>query len=127
MAEWKWTSKKNQACAALASGATIKEAALIAGVKERTIYNWKNVPEFYEELNRLTLTTGIATRAERLRIAKRMIGKFEKLQGENESIPLTKKDLLDWLKYVAEETDGLKLGVADLLTELLAGLTEESE
>ena len=127
MRKWKWTRRKNEACAMLAAGSTIKEAAEKIKVDERTIYRWKNEPEFYQELNDLTLTTGIALRGERLRIAKRIISKFEKLQDENEGLPLTKKDLLDWLKYAAEETDGLKLGIADQLAELLAGLDEGSE
>lgn len=126
MAKWKWTKRKNEACAMLAAGHTIKETAEKIKVDERTIYRWKNVPEFYRELNDLTLTTGLALKGERLRLAKRIVAE---IQGEakRNNEPVTRKDILDWLKYAAEETDGLKLGIADLLTELLAGLSEGSE
>jgi len=118
MDDWKWTKRKNKSCALLAAGSTIKEAAEAAGVDERTIYRWKNDPVFFKELCDLTLTTGIALRSERLILAKRVIKKLE---------ANTEKDLLDWLKYAAQETDGLKLGVADELAELLTAFIEGSE
>ena len=126
MAKWKWTKRKNEACAMMAAGMTINETAHKIGVDERTIYRWKNEPEFYRELNDLTLTTGLALKGERLRLTKRIVADIQ-AEARRMNEPVTRKDILDWLKYAAEETDGLKLGVADLLTELLAGLTEGSE
>jgi hypothetical protein len=118
MAKWKWTRKRHKVCALLAAGKTIREASEEAGITERTIYRWKNDPTFFKALNDLTLTTGIAMRAERLRIAKRLIAQIGSV---------SEKDLLDWLKYAATETDGLRLGIADELAELLAGASSGSK
>ena len=83
----------------------------MANVSERTVYRWMNVPEFSEEVDRLTLMVEVASRAHRLRIANRVIRQFVK---DNEIIP-TSKDLLEWLKYAQGETDGVKLDMAALL------------
>lgn len=94
----------------LADGETRERAAATAGIGERTIYRWLQIPEFSEEVDRLTFLTGAAYKAERLRMAKRIISQ---LSG-------TEKDLLDWLKYMQGETDGIKLD----FTELLNAVTE---
>ena len=73
MTGFKWKDKNSKAAIALSLGYTVEEAAEQAGVKPRTIYRWKESPEFSEEVDRLSLMTDIAGRAERLRIAKRMI------------------------------------------------------
>lgn len=111
MPDFAWTTTREAAALALAAGKTQIEAAAAAGCAERTIRNWLNVPEFSEEVDRLTLMTGIAAKAERLRTAKRMIAKI----GDN-----TERDLLDWLKFAASETDGIKLDLAELLTAITA-------
>ena len=49
---------------------------------------------------------GIANRAERLRIANRVIR--EKIRGE---LVETDKDILDWIKFAQSETDGIKLNL----------------
>lgn len=104
---FRWTEKANRAAIALADGKTILEASELAGVTDRTIYNWKNEPEFSAEVDRLTLMTGISARAERLRIAKRVVA-----QRIKESTVETEKDILDWLKFAQGETDGIKLDLA---------------
>lgn len=105
MKPFSWTTKKEQVAFDLANGYTIAESAGRAGVSERTIYNWKKYAEFIEEIDRLSLMTDVATRAERLRIAKRVIRSLGYESG---------KDLLEWLKYAQGETDGLKLDLAAL-------------
>jgi len=106
MIDFKWTKKREQAAIFLSLGYTNLEAAEKAGVSEGTIYRWKNVPQFAEEVDRLSLMTDIAGRAKRLRIAKRIIR-----DKQNAS----EKDLLDWLKYAQGETDGIRLDLAALI------------
>lgn len=111
MSGFEWTEKKEAAALSLAKGDTQAVAGDNAGVAERTVRRWLLVPEFAEEVDRLTLMTEIASRAHRLRIANRVIRQFVK---DNEIIPTT-KDILDWLKYAQGETDGVKLDMAGLL------------
>lgn len=94
----------------LAEGYTQAEAAAAANVAERTVQRWVADPEFSAEVDRLTHMTGIAMRAERLRIVMRVVR--EKTKG---GVAITEKDLLDWLKYAQGETDGVKLDLAALL------------
>lgn len=95
----------------MAEGYTIDETAQKCGVNSRTIDRWKTDIEFSAELDRLSLMVDIASRAYRLRLAKRIIRKL----GER-----TEKDLLDWLKYAQSETDGIKLDIASVLEDALA-------
>lgn len=112
MSDFKWTSQREKAAIELANGKTVEEAADIAGVSDRTIFRWLKVPEFAEEVDRLTFMTDVAKRASRLRLAKRVI---------REKGIQTDKDLLDWLKYLQSETDGVNLD----LTQLLASVTSD--
>lgn len=102
---FKWTAARTKAALALADGATQVEAAQEAEVTDRTIRLWLQEPEFAAEVDRLTLMTGMATRAARLRLAKRVIERLGLA---------TDKDLLDWLKFAQSETDGVKLDLAKL-------------
>lgn len=114
MGAFRWTEKAEQAAIALANGGTRDEAAITAGIGAATLYRWLKIQEFSEEVDRLTFLTGISHKAERLRLAKRVIAKLD----DN-----TEKDLLDWLKYVQGETDGVKLDLA----ELLAAVAQDGE
>lgn len=105
-ADFKWTQNREKAAIALAEGRTREEAADIAGISERTIYRWLDMPEFSEEVDRLSLMIDVASRAHRLRLAKRIIRQI----GDH-----TEKDLLDWLRYAQQETEGIKLGLTDAL------------
>ena len=108
---FRWTEKANVAALSLAQGETQVEAAEKSGVTSRTLRNWLAIPEFAEEVDRLTFLTGVASKAERLRMAKRVIVKL----GIN-----TNKDLLEWLKFAQSETDGIKLDFAGLYAALHA-------
>lgn len=110
MAVFKWTPKKGAVAVALAEGLTRQEVSEQEDVPERTIYNWLAANEFRAEVDRLSLMTGIASRAERLRIAQRVVRK-----KTAEGVVSTEKDLLDWLKFAQSETDGIKLGLTALL------------
>lgn len=103
---FKWTPKRESVALDLASGLTIEKTAKKNAINERTIYRWKTHPDFEAEINRLSLMVGIANRAERLRIAMRIVESL----GEE-----TNRDLLDWLKYAQSETDGVKLDLTALL------------
>lgn len=120
MSEFEWTQNKEAAALSLARGDSFAQAADTAGVAERTVYRWMNVPEFSEEVDRLTLMVDIASRAHRLRLANRVIRQFVR---EGEAIP-TNKDLLEWLKYAQGETDGVKLDMAGLLDAYRSQNTE---
>ena len=111
MSGWKWNKKKSDAAMLLAEGHTIKEVAQQIGNDERTLYRWKTDIEFSQEVDRLSLMIGIASRAERLRIAQRVA---RQLVGEGPKV-ITEKDLLDWLKFAQSETDGIKLDLTTIL------------
>ena len=105
---FRWTKNREKAVITLAEGGTVADAAESAKVSERTIYNWLNNPEFAIERDRLTHMLGVSTRAERLRIAMRVV----KGRTENTHYPISKADLLDWMKFIQSETDGVKLDMA---------------
>ena len=98
----------------LADGKTQQQVADDCDVSRRTIVRWLEHPEFAAEVDRLTLLTGIALRAERLRIVKRVIRQSVKDDQEIK----TAKDILEWLKHAQSETNG-----TDLLEQLVASLT----
>ena len=112
MAGFKWSEKATKAAFALADGKTREIAAKEAAVSERTLYNWLDDPEFSAEVDRLTLMTGIAGRAERVRIAKRVV---QQRVRHADGFMFSDKDLLDWLKFAQSETDGVKLDLTALL------------
>ena len=113
-AAFQWSPARRAACTALADGRTQKEAAQIADVADRTIRSWLEHPEFSAAVDQMTLLTGIALRAERLRIVKRVIRQSVK---DDQRIK-TSKDILEWLKHAQSETNG-----TDLLEQLVASLT----
>lgn len=118
MSQFRWTKKSERAAIALANGHTQQEAGDIAGVNRRTIQRWLDIPEFAEEVDRLTFLTGIAAKAERVRLAKRV--------AANLGIH-TEKDLLDWLKYIQSETDGIKLDLAELFNAVTANANKVAD
>jgi transposase-like protein len=117
-----WSEEQCKAAEMLAEGHTIKETAKAVGVDSRTIDRWKTNDMFSQEVDRLSLMLGIAQKAERLRIAKRVVR-----QRTRGTTIRTKRDLLDWLKYAQSETDGIKLDLTgDLARELAAFLAQTS-
>lgn len=94
----------------LAQGYTQAEAATQVGAGLRTIARWAADLEFSVEVDRLSLMVGIASRAERLRIAMQVVR--QKVQSDGIQ---TDRDALDWLKFAQSETDGAKLDLAALL------------
>ncbi|MDQ3539940.1 MAG: hypothetical protein M3440_04565 [Chloroflexota bacterium] len=106
MSDFKWTAQKTRAAIALADGKTHRVVAGEVDISTKTVSRWLQEPEFAVEVDRLTLMMGIASRAERLRIAKRIV---RSRVGEDIDIIISDKDVLDWLKYAQSETDGIRL------------------
>lgn len=107
--QFKWTAKSEAAALALSRGYTEEEAAKAAEISRSTITRWKRDIDFQAEVDRLSLMVDVAGRAERLRIAMRVVR-----QKVSDKYVLTDKDLLDWLKFAQSETDGIKLDLAAL-------------
>jgi hypothetical protein len=101
----------------LAEGYTKAAVAKAQGLGERVLYTWQSAPEFSQEVDRLSVMVGIASRAGRLRIAHRLIR--ERVTEEKID---TDKDLLDWLKFAQSETDGVQSELASSLAELVASV-----
>ena len=107
---WKWDQKKADVAILLAQGYLIKEAAEAVGVSIKSISRWKQDTNFTVEIDRLSVMIGVASRAERLRIAQRVVR--QKVTDEKVE---TEKDLLDWIKLAQSETDGIKLDFTALI------------
>ena len=115
----KWTKQNNEIALALAEGCTIVEASERVGCSTSTIERRRADIDFMAEVDRLTLMVGIASRAQRIRIANKVVN--EKFKEELGKIKIeTTKDLLDWLKFAQSETDGIKLNLVGELAALLA-------
>jgi transposase-like protein len=112
MSAFTWNDKSTIVALALANGKTQKQAGEEADISERTIRRWLLAPEFSAEVDRLSLMTDIAGRAERLRLAKRAVRQAMDEDGKL----TTKADVLDWLKFAQSETDGIKLDLTKLAT-----------
>lgn len=106
---FEWTEQRSKAALALAEGQTQREVSEALEISDRTIRNWNAEPEFAAEVDRLSLMVGVASRAERLRLAMRVVR--QKTKGDT---PQTDRDLLEWLKFAQSETDGIKLALTQL-------------
>lgn len=113
MSVYKWTDEKVEAAMMLAEGYTYKQVSEQIGKSDRTIYRWMFDTEFSAEVDRLSLMVGIASKAERLRLAKRIVR-----AKSTSDIMASDKDLLDWLKFAQSETDGANLNLAGLFTSI---------
>lgn len=109
MSAFTWDEQKSAVAVALAEGHTQQEVAAEHDITDRTIRRWLQDIEFAAEVDRLSLMVGIASRAERLRLAQRVIR--QKSEG---GVVATFKDVLDWVKFAQSETDGAKLDLAAL-------------
>src|SRR5262245_39368052 len=118
ISEFEWTEERSKAAMMLAEGHTQAEVSEECKITDRTIRNWLNDERFAAEVDRLSLMIGVANRAERLRLANRVIR--QKISGNEIS---TDKDVLDWIKFAQSETDGIKLD----LTRLSAASIDKAE
>src|SRR5690242_7515290 len=97
--QFQWTSTRTKAALALAEGHSKQAVAEATGVCRKTICNWLCVTAFAAEVDRLSCMIDISSRAERLRIAMRVVRQKVRADGT----PETEKDLLDWLRYAQSE------------------------
>lgn len=111
-----WDKTRTEAAKLLAVGHNKQYVADEVGVCRATIYNWLDDPEFACEVDRLSTMMDVASRAERLRGAMRVLRSLTNEDG----VLRTDKDALDWLKYAQSETDGAKIDLSKL-AELLSG------
>lgn len=113
MSPFTWNENRSKAALGLAAGHTQQQVADECDIDRRTVQRWLEHPDFAAEVDRLSVMTDVASRAERLRIAKRVVRQFTK----DDKIE-TVKDILDWLKFAQSETDGIKLDIAKQLAAL---------
>ena len=110
MPDFRWTPKRSEAAILLADGNPKSFVCRELGIDQKTLWRWSQESEFSVEVDRLTLMMGVASRAERLRIVKRIIR--ERIRDD---APIqSDKDILDWLKFAQGETDGIKLDLTAL-------------
>lgn len=121
MSAFQWDGKKQVVAVGLAEGFTQLELAKAHNIADRTIRRWLKDVEFSSEVDRLSLMIGIAHRAERLRIANRVVR-----QRVNNDLIQSDKDLLDWLKFAQSETDGAKSELATSLADLIVSVAQRS-
>ena len=119
-ARWYWDKQRNQAAVLLAIGESKVKVAEEIGIDRSTLYYWLSIEEFAEEVDRLSLMVGVASRAERLRMVNRAV---KQLTREDGSL-ITEKDVLDWLKFAQSETTGAKIDLSKL-TEMLTSEVEQ--
>lgn len=114
---FKWTAQREAVAVGLAEGKSQEELSSDYNLSTRQIRRWLADVEFSTEVDRLSMMIGIASRAERLRLANRVIR--QKLQND---VIETDKDLLDWLKYAQTETDGIRLDLDSTFDEVISSL-----
>jgi hypothetical protein len=119
MSQLKWNEKNTQAAILLSQGHTQQYVADEVKVDRKTIQRWLMDIEFSAEVDRLSMMVDIAGRAERLRIAMRVI----RQKTEEDGTISTDKDVLDWLKFAQSETDGIKLDLT-AISEAAASVAE---
>jgi hypothetical protein len=98
-----WCEEQHIAGAwALSEGATRAEAAGRAGVSRRSIYNWLQRPGFKALVDALALKTGLAQKAERLKLLKRLARQVE-AGGLDKS--MRRHDAVDLARAIREEVE----------------------
>jgi len=92
------TSSQRYAAELLADGHSHKEVSEMLDISITTLNRWIRNPDFQSLVDELTVASGLAQKAERIRIAKQVVK--QKMQSDRWS----KKDLLDWLEFIRDET-----------------------
>ena len=117
LSDFEWNEQRNQVALMLATGYTIKEAADAVGVTDRTVYNWKRSEEFIQEIDRLAVTHGAASKSYRMQLLNRMIRAFIR---ENGDIELHDESLLDLIKEARMQSEGTRIDLTTIYTALAA-------
>jgi hypothetical protein len=121
ISDFEWTPQRVKAAELLAEGRLIKDVAAECECSDHTIYNWRQETVFSQEVDRLTLTRDVANRAERVRIARRMLLK-KAASGAIEDLE-SAKDPIEILRFIQSETNGAVCSIPELeqLAAILAG------
>lgn len=99
--EFVWDDVKLKAAEGMARGDNRQSLAETLNTTDRTLRRWAEHPDFQRKIDEIIQDIDIAQKSERIKIAKKVIrAKMKDEDPEN----WTKKDLLEWLKYVGEET-----------------------
>jgi AraC-like DNA-binding protein len=115
-----WTPEQGGAAELLAEAYTVEEVADRVGVSPRTIHRWKANPEFAMEVDRLSLISGLSSKAERARTIMKAARNF---QNEDGSLNTSGNTLLEYLREARMNVDGIRL---DLQTAIAALDAENS-
>lgn len=105
-----WSEKVTNAAILFAEGYSLVETASKSGVSERSLTRLRALPEFMNEVVRLTYMVGVANRAHRLQLVNRVIRQKMQMDGTID----TDKDALEWMKFAQSETDGAKIDLTKL-------------
>ncbi len=105
-----WSEKVTNAAVMFAEGYSLSETAKKSGVSERSLSRLRALPEFMNEVVRLTYMVGVANRAHRLQMVNRVIRQKMQVDGTID----TTKDSLEWMKFAQSETDGAKIDLTKL-------------
>ncbi len=100
MAKFVWDETKRKAAELQARGELQQSIAKELNVSDRTLRRWAEHPDFQRKVDEIISDIDIAQKAERIKIAKKVIR--QKIEQDKDR--LSNKDLLDWLKYIGEET-----------------------
>jgi transposase-like protein len=107
-----WSEQQSHAAVMLAEGYAKSEVAREVDVHPSTITRWTQNEDFAEEVDRLSLIYGLASRAERMRQIKRAAREFER-DGKLDVSGFT---YLDLLKEARIQTEGVRLDILSILT-----------
>lgn len=121
-----WSDMKSKVAVELAKGLSpaeiIRENEDIT-VSESTIYNWKQIPAFAMEVDKLTFMYGYGSKAERMRLINKAIRQYIR----DDMIDTGRTELIDWMREARMNVDGVRLDIAHMLaavndeTGLVAG------
>ena len=107
---WRWSPERYALANHIAGGDTYREAGRKCSLAEATVETYMNkVPEFREYVDKITLENQMATRAGTLRMLFRIVK--EKLPDAGSD----KDSLLDYLKFIREESKGEDTGDRELV------------
>lgn len=111
-----WNDLRSEVATMLAQGYEKTYIAEQVGISRITIYTWLKYPEFEEEVDRLSLMLGAASKAYRLRLINKAIRQFEE---ENGKLELNGSTLLDYLKEARMQAEGVRLGIISELATII--------
>lgn len=116
-----WDDRRDRAATMLAQGYQKKEICEVVEIDYSTLWRWEQEDQFNEEVDRLSLMYGVASKAHRTRLLNQAIRqKINKKTGE---IDLAGVSFLDLLKEARMQTEGIKL---DILSTLIPAFAEET-